>query len=144
MRNILVVLPLLLSATPALAQSAPGTIALPSELTDPQSAMKLAGKLQALSNAIMNIRVGEVSAALDGRAATPRERNMTVGDYVRRKDPNFDRHVQEKVASLGPKVMTTMQSLQRTLPQVMRDVDDAQKSLERAVANLPDPNYPQR
>lgn len=144
MRKILIVLPLLLSATPALAQNAPTAIQLPSELTDPQSAMKLAAKLQALSNAVMHIRIGEVSAALDGRVASARERNMTIGDFVRRKDPNFDRQVEDKVASVGPKVVTTMQTLQRTLPQVMHDVDDAQKSLERAVTNLPDPNYPQR
>ena len=48
------------------------------------------------------------------------------------------------MASIGPKVVTTMQALQRALPQVMHDVDDAQKSLERVTANLPDPTYPQR
>lgn len=144
MRKILILLPLLLSATPAFAQDGVRAIQLPPELTDPQSAMKLAAKLQALSNAVMHIRVGDVSAALDGREASPQERNTTIGDLVRRKDPNFDRQVQEKVASIGPKVMRGMLTVQRTLPQVMHDVDDAQKSLERAVSNLPDPTYPQR
>ncbi|HJP67615.1 MAG TPA: hypothetical protein VJ846_01840 [Sphingomicrobium sp.] len=117
---------------------------LPHELMDPQSAMKLAAKLQALSDAVMHIRVGEISAAIDGREASPRERNMTIGDFVRKKDPDFDRQVQEKVASIGPKIIRGMQTAQRTLPQVMRDVDDAQRSVERAVSNLPDPTYPRR
>lgn len=144
MRKILILLPLLLSATPAVAQDDVRAISLPPALTDPESAMKLAAKLQALSNAVMHIRVGDVSAALDGREASPQERNTTIGDLVRRKDPNFDRQVQEKVAIIGPKVMREMMTVQRTLPRVMRDVNDAQKSLERAVSNLPDPTYPQR
>ena len=52
--------------------------------------------------------------------------------------------MQQKVATVGPKVLQTMQTLNRTLPQVMHDVDDVQRSVERAVANLPDPTYPQR
>ena len=144
MRKILIFVPLLMCATPALAQDAPPAFQLPRELTDPQSAMKLAAKLQGISNALMNVRVGELGAALEGRQATRRERNVTVGDLVPRQDPNFEQHMQQKVATVGPKVLQTMQTLNRTLPQVMHDVDDVQRSVERAVANLPDPTYPQR
>ncbi|MGN6850207.1 MAG: hypothetical protein ACTHJK_12165 [Sphingomicrobium sp.] len=146
MHKSLLILPLLLSATPAFAQDAPppASIQLPPELTDPAAAMKLARTMQALSTAVLNIRVGDMKAALDGREATPEERNTTVGDIIRRKDPNFDRDVQHEVATVGPKVMRRMQAMKRVLPEVMRDVDDAQRSLKRAVSNLPDPNYPQR
>jgi hypothetical protein len=34
--------------------------------------------------------------------------------------------------------------MQRTLPRVMRDLKDVQRSVERAVANMPDPTYPER
>jgi hypothetical protein len=144
MRKILIFVPLLMCATPALAQDAAPVFQLPRELTDPQSAMKLAAKLQGISNALMNVRVGELGAALEGRQATRRERNVTVRDLVHRQDPDFEQHMQQKVATVGPKVLQTMQTLNRTLPQVMHDVDDVQRSLERAVANLPDPTYPQR
>src|SRR5438270_4402365 len=144
MRKILIFVPLLMCATPALAQDAPPAFQLPRELTDAQSAMKLAAKLQGISNALMNVRVGELGAALEGREAAPRERNVTVRDLVHRQDPNFEQHMQQKVATVGPKVLQTMQTLNRTLPQVMHDVDDVQRSVERAVANLPDPTYPQR
>jgi hypothetical protein len=146
MHKSLFVLPLLFCASPALAQAAPpqGSIQLPPELTDPAAAMKLARTMQALSTALLNIRVGDMHAALEGREATPAERNETVGDVVRRKDPNFDRDVAHEVATVGPKIQRSMQALNRALPEVMRDVDDAQRSLKRAVSNLPDPNYPQR
>lgn len=144
MRKTLIILPLLLAASPALAQEPSPGIQLPRELTDPEAQMRLAAKLQSISSALLGIRVGELAAAVEGREATPAERNVTLGDMVRRKDPNFDRDVAREVATVGPKIQRSMQTVSRALPQVMRDVADAQRSIDRAVANLPDPTYPQR
>jgi len=143
MRRILIALPLLLCATPALAQEGPPP-QLPPELTDPATVQRLAGAMQAVSQAVLNMRVGEMRAALEGRVATPQERNLTVGDIARRKDPNFDRHLRQQVATIGPQVQRSMQAVNRALPEMMRDLRDAQRSLERAVANMPDPTYPER
>jgi hypothetical protein len=63
---------------------------------------------------------------------------------IRQKDPNFDRDVARTVATVGPKIQRSMEAISRTLPRVMQDVADAQKSLDRAVSNMPDPTYPQR
>jgi hypothetical protein len=142
MRKILIALPLLLCASPAFAQEAPPGI--PPELTDPATAHRLAGTMQALSQALLNIRVGEIRAGLEGRDPTPLEKNVTLHDLARMKDPNFDRHYQEQVASVGPQLERSMSAMQRTLPKVMRDLKDVQRSLERAVSNLPDPSYPER
>lgn len=133
---------LLLCASPALAQErAPQ---LPPELTDPATIQRLTATMQTLSHAILDMRIGEVQAALQGREATRRERNMTVGDLARRRDPNFDRHLQQQVASVGPQLQRGMQAVNRALPAVKHALDDAQHSIDRAFANLPDPNYPQR
>jgi hypothetical protein len=140
-------LPMLLCAAPALAQPAPadpGNIQLPRELTDPAMAQRLTNTMQALSGALLNLHVGEMRAAVEGRPATAQERNLTVGDLARRKDPDFDRHLQQQVASVGPMVQHSMEVLNRALPEVMGDLANAQKSVERAIANLPDPNYPKR
>jgi hypothetical protein len=144
MHKSFLVLPLLLCASPAFAQEAPPAIQLPPELTDPAAAMQMARTVQALSTALLNIRVGDMRAALEGRDATPVERNMTVGDIVRRNDPDFDRHMQEQVATVGPKIQRSMRAINHALPELMRDVDDVQRSVERAVSNLPDPSYPRR
>jgi DNA-binding transcriptional MerR regulator len=142
MRKMLIVLPLLLVASPAFARDpAPQ---LPPELTDPATAQKLGYAMQALSSALLNVRIGEVKAALDGRQATREERNMTVGDLARRHDPDFDQHMQRQVAEVGPRLQQSMKALNQALPVMMRDLKDAQKSLERAVANIPDPTYPKR
>jgi hypothetical protein len=141
MRKELLILPLLIGASPAFAQPAPQ---LPPELTDPATAQRLAGAMQAVSNAFLNMRVGDIQAALEGRPATPAERNMTVRDMARRDDPDFDRHFEHNMAKVGPTMQRSMQALNETLPVVMHDLKDVQRSLERAVANLPDPTYPNR
>jgi hypothetical protein len=141
MPKSLIILPFLLCASPALAQAAPQ---LPPELTDPATAQRVTGALQAVSNALLDMRVGGVRAAIEGRDASPAERNTTVRDLARRHDPDFDRRLHQQIADAGPKLQQGMQAVNRALPEVMRSLGDVQQSLERAVANLPDPTYPQR
>jgi hypothetical protein len=144
MRKPLLVLSLLASASPAFAQPAPPAVQLPRELTDPEAQARLAMKLQGITNALMNIRVGELGAAINGREATAAERRVTLGDVVHRKDPNFDRNVARQVAAVGPALQHGAQVLNQALPRLMHDVEDAKRALDRAVANLPDPTYPRR
>jgi hypothetical protein len=141
MRKILILIPLLLGSTAAYAQPVPQ---LPPELTDPATIHQLAGTLDQLSRALMNIRVGEVRAALEGRDATPRERNMTVGDYARRNDPNFDRHLHQQIASVEPQVQRGVRAANQALPAISQAIDDAERAVDRAIANMPDPTYPRR
>jgi hypothetical protein len=137
----LILLPLLVAATPAVAQPAPQ---LPPELTDPATAQKLAHAMQALSTALLDVKVGEARAALEGRRASAAERSLTVGDLARRDDPDFDRHWHQRIASIAPTLQRSVDAVNRALPEITGDLDDAQKSLQRAIANLPDPNYPKR
>jgi len=141
MRKSLIILPFLLTSSPAFAQAVPQ---LPPELTDPATAQRLTNSMQALSSALLNMRVGEVAAALEGRPATPEERNLTVGDLARRDDPDFDRHFHDQIASVGPTMQRSIKAMIRALPEISRDLKDVRKSLERAIANMPDPNYPKR
>ena len=142
MRKILFLAPLLLlSASPAFAQDAPQ---LPPVLSDPATIQRVTTEVQALSRALMNVRVGEVQAALQGREASPRERNMTVGDRASQKDPDFDRHLQQQVAIMGPQLQRSVAAVNRALPVMLHALDDVQQSLDRALANMPDPTYPKR
>jgi hypothetical protein len=142
MRKTVVALSTLIIAVPAAAQ--PVAPQLPPLLTDPASAQRLTGVLDAITDAVLSMRVGEVRAAIDGREPTPQERAMTVRDMARRDDPNFDRHLHGKLAAVGPTIQQGAQAVNRALPEVMRSLDQAQRSIERAVANLPDPTYPRR
>lgn len=140
MRKILL-LPLLFVASPALAQPA---AQLPPELTDPRTADRLADAMQGLSQALLDLRVGDVRAALEGRQASPAEKRMTVRDMARRDDPNFERHMQQDMANVRPMVRQSMNALNQALPAMMQGLAQAQQAIERAVANMPDPTYPRR
>jgi len=141
MSKSLFILPLLLCASSAFAQPVPQ---LPPELTDPATADKLANAMQGLSLALLDMRVGEVRAALEGRQASPSEKRMTVRDMARQDDPDFDRHVQRDMANVRPMVRQSMNALNQALPAMMQGLAQAQQALERAIANMPDPTYPRR
>jgi hypothetical protein len=145
MRKRLILLPVFLSATPALAQPATSeSIQIPRELTDPATTERLAGTMQALSKALLDMRVGELKAAAEGREATSAERRMTVRDMARRQDPNFERKLERQIAQSGPMIRQGIKAMSDALPAMMQGLEQAQKALERAAANMPDPTYPRR
>ena len=137
----LIALPLLLCASPVAAQPVPQ---LPPELADPATIHQLTGALLQLTHALMNVRIGEARAALEGRDASPRERNQTIGDLARRDDPDFERRMHQQIASIEPQAQRGVQAVNRALPAIMQSLDDAERAVDRAVANLPDPTYPRR
>jgi len=100
----------------------------------------MANVMQAMSHAFLDLPVGEVEAALQGRPPTPADLART----LRTEDPNLDREVQDQVAQARPVIRQSMRAMADALPGMMQGLHQAQKSLERAVANMPDPNYPKR
>ncbi len=149
MRVSFALIPLLISAAPALAQApassnpAP-TVQLPTELTDPATTEKLANAMQALSKAFLDLPVGEVQAAIEGRKPTAAEKKLTLRDLERRSDPNFERDFKRQMAEAKPRIERSMKALADALPSMMQGLQQAQQSLERAAANMPDPTYPKR
>ncbi|HVU28996.1 MAG TPA: hypothetical protein VHE36_01225 [Sphingomicrobium sp.] len=151
MRPVLAIVSLSLFATPAAAQSAAGAplppphaMQLPPRVADPATAARLVDSMQALSRALLEIRIGGVQAALEGRSATPAERNLTVGDLARRDNPGVERDLQQKIAEARPMIEQGIRAMNDSLPAIQQGLVDAQRSLERAIANMPDPNYPKR
>ena len=151
MRTRFLLIPLLLSAAPALGQTstspvqtAPDPAQVQRILNDPAMADRLARAMQAMSKTFMNMPVGEVQAAIEGRAPTAAERRMTVRDRGRRDNRNFDRDFQQQMANARPILEQGMRALAGALPAIMQSMSQAGGALERATANLPDPTYPKR
>ena len=147
MRKTLILLPILLTASPALAQAAPTppeTAQIERALNDPAMADRLTNAMQVMSKAFLDLPAVEVQAALEGRRATPAEKRMTVRDMARRDDPNFDRNFQRQIAQSGPVIRQSMRAMSQALPAMMQGLTQAQHALERAAANMPDPTYPKR
>ena len=97
-----------------------------------------------ISDAALDLHVGTLKAAIDGRDPTPAERRMTVRDLARKNNPNFDRDLNRQVATVGPQLMRTVAEVNRAMPALQQVVNEAQASIDRITANLPDPTYPRR
>jgi hypothetical protein len=141
MQHILFAIPLALAAAPAAAAPPPpGQIQLPPELTDPRFAERLNAMTQSLSKALLDLPVGQIQAAAEGRPVTDADRRRTVRDVA----GISDKELQRKIAVNGPKIQAALQALQKSLPAMTKALSDAQADIERAVANMPRPDYPKR
>ena len=143
MRTARALIPLAILATPAIAQPVPPpppALQVPPQLTDPRTLDKVTNTMQALSQALMDMPVGNIEAALEGRPATPADRARRIRDV----EPGLDREVQTQIAQARPMIRQGAKALSDALPQMMQGIQQVQQSLERAAANMPDPNYPKR
>jgi hypothetical protein len=138
-RNSLILLPLLLVATRAVAQPV-NDVQLSPELTDPATADRLTDAMEALSNVLLDLKVGEAKAALEGRQATAAEKKLTIRDVAGIDDKQLKR----RMAEMKPQLEQSMKAFQKALPEMMSSLEQAQKSLDRVTANIPDPTYPKR
>jgi hypothetical protein len=142
---------LALAAAPAAAQTAPkpaeppiDTTQITRVLNDPATAQRMTGVMQALSRAFLDMPVGEIEAAVEGRAATAADKRRTVRDIGRADDPDFERDFQRQVAETGPVMQAAMKALAGALPAMMKGMEEAGRALDRAVDNMPSPAYPKR
>ena len=147
MRVVHLIASLGLVASPALAQTQPAPAKPSAEfpaLTDPATADKLARMMQAMSQAFLNLPVGEIEAAAAGRVVTPADRSRTLREVGRRENPNFEQDLQRDLAASGPMMQASMKAMAAALPAMMKGLSEARRELEKATANLPSPNYPKK
>lgn len=137
-----------LAAHPAAAQQvqapAPAAPQLPRELTDPAMADRLARVMQALSKSFLELPVGEIAAAAEGREPTAADRKRTVRSEGRAGDPDFDRKFEGQIAHSKPMMQAAMKAMAAALPAMMEGMGKARDELDKAVSNLPSPNYPKQ
>ena len=142
MRAILFALPLALIASPALAEkpAVPESVQLPSELTDMRWADRLTDAVAAMSRAFLNMPVGEVEAAIQGRDATAADRRRT----VRSETKMSEREIRQQMEAARPAMQAGIKAMAAALPAMMEGLSKAQQELDRAAANMPRPDYPKR
>ena len=126
-------------ATPAAAQSRPQPVQdIQRALNDPAMAERMTNVMQSLSNAMLDLPVGEVQAAVEGRTPTVADKRRTIRDL----EPDLD--VRPEISQARPMIQQSMKALGEALPGIVQSLQQAQRSLERAAANMPDPTYPKR
>ena len=155
MRAFLTILPLALAASPALAQTAPapaqtastpaaapqqGEFAIPPEMNDPRMTDRLVDAMKVMSKAFLELPIGEVEAALNGRPATAADRGRT----VRSETQMSEQQLQQQIEQARPMMQASMRALMSALPAIMKGMTAAAGEMEKATANLPQPGYPKR
>ncbi|NUT01821.1 MAG: hypothetical protein HOP96_12695 [Sphingomonas sp.] len=145
MRAFALSLPLIALASPALAQQAappPSAQAyqLPPEITDMRWADRMTDAMVAMSKAFLNLPVGEVEAAVEGRPATAADKRRT----IRNETQMSERDVRNQIEATRPVMRAGMRAVSAALPSMMKGLADAQREMERAMANVPRPDYPKR
>jgi hypothetical protein len=145
MRISLLALPMVMLAASAAAAPPPPPppqIEIPPQLADPATADRLADMMQAMSKAFLNLPVGEIEAAAEGRRPTARDKTTTVGDLARRDDPDFDRDFGRKIADARPMVHQSMKAINDALPAITRSLAEAAAAMQRVADNMPQPYDP--
>lgn len=142
MRAILFFLPLVILASPAAAQApvASKPIPMPPELTDMKWADRLTDAMTAMSKAFLDMPIGEVQAAIEGRDATPADRRRTLRSECRLSEGE----IRQQVEAVRPAMQAGMKALASALPAMMEGLSRAQEELDRATANMPQPGYPKQ
>lgn len=146
MRPALFFTSLALAASPALAQTAPVTpapvadIVVPPQLSDPAFADRLVDAMDALSDAFLDLPVGRVQAAIEGRKPTSADKRRTVRTETRMSE----RQLKAQIEQSRPVLRSGMKAMAAALPAMMRGMTDAAREIEKATANLPSPTYPNR
>jgi hypothetical protein len=137
-----------LATTPAIA--APPPVASPSiptadiqrALNDPAVADQLGRVAGVMTKSLMNLPVGEIEAAMEGRPATAQDRARTVRDSV--GDPYLEQRIAAEAAQSGRTMQAAGRAFAASLPAIMGALGQVQDAVERSVANIPDPTYPRR
>ena len=149
MRTLAVLLPFALLAAPATAaeRQRDGDFEIPAELTDPAMAETLGTMLGAMTRAMMDIPVGEVQAAVEGREPSAADKARTLRNMAGR-DPDFERKVERQISEAVPRMQAGMKAMAASLPAMAKALEQAAEqmegSIDRATANMPTPGYPKR
>lgn len=144
MRSVLLALPLMAFALPADAAPDPDLQKIEQALRDPAVADKVVKSLDGFTDAVMSLKVGPLQAAMEGREPTAEERNLTIGDIERRKGPEAEANLRAKIRAAGPAIAKGMNAVANALPVMSKAMDDIERTIDRATANMPDPTYPKR
>ena len=138
MRISLLLLPASLAAAPAMAQTAP--VQVPPQMLDPAFANRLTDMMHAMSKTFLNLPIGELQAAVEGRAVTSADRGRTV-----RSETGLDqRELDEQIEGSRVAMQQGMKAMAEALPKIAEAVHSARQEVEKAAANMPSPTYPRQ
>lgn len=154
MRKFLIAAAAFAVAAPALAQppaaQGPGnqgaaTAPLPDprdeemrrNLPDPAE-LKAMGEVAARAmEAMMDVPIGPLREAVEGRKLSRREREETIGDVARRDDPQFKERMRDQMAGATVAMGAMMEQMVTIAPVLRNTLEDVARRTEEAARQVP-------
>ena len=127
--------PVLLAASPAMAQAYPDPRdeEIVRSLPDPRHIEELGDTLGRVAEAIMDVPIGPIADAVDPYRRR-RDRNETLGDIASRDDPYARERIRDQVGAATVGVSAAAEQLAVLTPVLRRSLEDATRRMEDAMA----------
>jgi hypothetical protein len=93
---------------------------------------------------LLDLPVGEIQAAAEGRPVTPADRRRTVRDMAAKDDPYIEQRIERQAVQSGVALQAGIKAMANAMPAILDALERAEGEIDRATANLPQPGYPRR
>lgn len=146
MRRFLIASAALAAAAPALAAQPAAPPVLPADPRDAEiraampdpAEMKAMGEAAARAvDAMMEVPIGPLREAVEGRKLSARERSETIGDRAVRDDPHFRDRMNAGIASASVAMAALAEQMVTIAPVLRRTLDDVAQRMEEAIRTAP-------
>lgn len=110
----------------------------------PQEIERVGDVTAATVDAILDVPIGPLREAIEGRRLSRREREETLGDHARRDDPYFRERMRDQITIAGAAVGVLAEQMAVMTPVLRQTLEDAQRRVEEAARGMPPRDYDRR
>ena len=115
---------------------------LQKRLADPKTGAMISAITVAMTDAMMDMKVGPMVAAAEGRKPTRAEKKRTMRDMVEANDPKAEQKIKAAAAQSGQTLQAAGAAMAVMLPKLIEVFGTMGEQMEEVVANLPRPVDP--
>lgn len=113
-------------------------------LPDQREIEAMGDRAAGVVDAIMDVPVGPLREAIEGRPLSRRERNETLGDAARKDDPYFSERMRDQIAVASVAVGVLAEQMVVMTPVLRQTLEDASRRIEDAARGMPPRDYDRR
>jgi len=113
-------------------------------LPDPRELKELGETATRAVDALMNVPIGPLREAVEGRKLSPKERQETLGDHARKDDPYIRERMRDQMGVATVTLGVLAEQMAVMTPVLRRTLEEAQRRVEEAARGTPPRNYDRR
>jgi len=109
-----------------------------------QDVERIGDVVDATVGAVLQVPVGPIKEAIEGRKLSRREREETLGDVASKDDPYFRERMRDQIAVAGVAMEVLAEQMAVMTPIFRRTLEDVERRVEDAARGLPPRDYDRR